>query len=219
MHLDPTQNSPGILISNYFVILTHDENQIAAFTIIETLSAPIYELGEAFSAIMRTRMNILIGKKLPEQAKTFSRFYYQMMLVMSLLLGITLLLCRGLFKEWLASSNPQLAELFSILVVLLVIYEATGFFWICSVCVAVKTIGQIDSLVLSNMVIAVGINLAACIVGRVFFDASCIYVYHVSGILCLAICGFYLVKILTYDWSLLQTDDAQERKDRSTQIL
>src|SRR3990167_5626587 len=51
----------GVLISNYFVILTHDENQIAAFTIIETLSAPIYELGEAFSAVMRTRMNILIG--------------------------------------------------------------------------------------------------------------------------------------------------------------
>src|SRR3990167_1219678 len=110
----------GYLISNYFVILTHDENQIAAFTIIESLGAIVYTFGEAFATIMRTRMNILIGKKYNQTAKNFAMFFYGVVVAFCLVSQSIVYYFRDTIANIFTGNSKELNNVFKTMVLLFV---------------------------------------------------------------------------------------------------
>jgi Na+-driven multidrug efflux pump len=208
----------GFMISNYFVILTHDENQIAAYSLVDNLLTITYTVGEAFATIMRTRMNILIGKNLHSVAKRFFIFFFTSNLIMALIMTMVVYFCQQKLVFMLASSNPKLSEYFSSLMYLFILY-GTGSMLICTVMVGLKSTGQINFLLGWNLCLFIGVNLAACLVGRIYFDASCIYVYHVSGILAYILCWVCFIGAYTHEWQTnpgdmwtLQLSDPQVNK-------
>ena len=54
----------GYEISSYFVYISHDKTAISAYSAMLNCTTLFYAIGETFQTVCRTRMNILIGKKL-----------------------------------------------------------------------------------------------------------------------------------------------------------
>jgi hypothetical protein len=198
-------------IASYFVFLTHDDLQIAAFSAILNLGTVFYSMGETFAIICRTRMNLLIGKQHHRIAKNFYLFYFLTLAGFGLLIGSGFFIFRDYVTDWFANSTPEISAKFKKLLTIYSLCIASEL-TITSSFMGIKTIGSIGFLLMLNILLFVGANfgLNYYFTQELGYQTEAILItvqalFYLENILC-------LIKVMMTDWTGLKVEDEFEQK-------
>ena len=179
----------GNEVASYFVFLTKDDIQIAAFSIILNISALFYSSGETFAIICRTRMNLLIGKGYERLAKNFYLFYVLTLAFYGAIIGCIIFLCRYQLAIIYADSSQVISARF---ISLISIYSMCipNELTITSSFIGVKTIGAIGYLLTLNFLLFICVNFG------INYYMTQVLNYQSESILITVQSLFYLLNIL-----------------------
>jgi Na+-driven multidrug efflux pump len=142
----------GYEVASYFVFLTHDIPQIAAYTAVMNFTSLFYSIGETFAIICRTRMNLLIGKELKRTAKNFYIFFMLVLFTMGTLAGVFFYLVRKQVTSAYAESNFYMSEAFEKLFIVYC-FCIPSELSIPTTFMGIKTVGGINCLLALNFLL------------------------------------------------------------------
>ena len=147
--------------TTYFVAITHDNNQIAAFAAVYNWGGVIYTLGISLSSICRTRVNMLIGSGHPSAARNYFEFFYASSLIIGWILGCITYLIREPLSWIYADSNPQMKEWYKLLLTVycLAIPNDASYY---VVMLGMKSLNRVIDLVKMSFVLIVLGNMLVC---------------------------------------------------------
>ena len=182
-------------VTTYFVALTKDPAQIAAYTGLINVSVICYCVGISFALICRTRVSILAGMGRQDVAISFFRTYYWFTVFIGCCLGAVGYLYRDSISGVYASSDREMRETFKKLLTIFCVFMPAE----CSLMTAtitMKSIGKIKLLVALNVVILLVCNTVGCGFLYWYDRTTCIY-YFISimsvllllNIVCRVLCG------------------------------
>lgn len=147
----------GMEIGILFTGLTNDMAQISAYTSLSNISYFIMNTGLGFSAVGRTRINLLLGRGHKEAAKNFFIIFMAGLLACSFVIsGLSLALKKGIASLY----GGESVEVVSLLQTLLTIYSVCLpldfiFSFLFTVC---RSTGQVSLIVMLN----VGLLICYC---------------------------------------------------------
>lgn len=202
----------GFELTGFFIALTDNTDQIAAYYCTVNITSMMFCVGFAFAIICRTRMNILLGMGHHEAAKNYFKFYVGFNLVVGGIIGVILYFCRDLLVRLYSDSTEDMKKWFFKLVLIYAIVASTEIA-MNTIMVGVKSIGKIGLLLTLNVMFPLLGNLAGGLI------------IHHYGLNCdaqfanyMAICTF--ITILCFiigmcaDWS-----KACKEKDNENPVL
>lgn len=210
----------GYEITSIFIFLMNNQEQTAAYTAVLNIASMIYSIGETFSIICRTRMNLLIGKNLKQAAKNFYIFYIWGLMIFGIIVGSISFLLRNYVADYYAGTNPKMAEYF---VTLYSVFCAAmpSELTITTSFTGIKTIGGINFLLLVNSVVFIGGNLAFALVatqkyrqGAVTLFAGLETLFYTMNFLCIA-------RVSLTDWTkteLVLEDDEEQTPEKAPKV-
>ena len=166
----------GTEITSFFVFLTHDNEQIAAYTAILNFASLFYSMGETFSIICRTRMNLLIGKNLKNTAKNFYIFFTFGVILFGSFIGGGVFLTRDLITKLYAGSSERMSHFFYYILTIYCIAIPSELSMTTSF-MGVKTIGSIMFLLYMNSLFLIGGNTLYCIVATKVYEKGAIFLF------------------------------------------
>lgn len=166
----------GIEITSLFVFYTHDNEQIAAYTSMLNFTSIFYSMGESFSVICRTRMNLLIGKDLKKTAKNFYIFFIFGVMLFGILMSGGVFLMRDLITEYFAGSNDRMTYYFYYILTVYCLALPSELS-ITTSFIGVKTIGSIVFLMMLNSVIYIACNTLFCYLATKYYNAGAIMLF------------------------------------------
>ena len=147
----------GFETASLFVALTHDNNQISAISSSYAFASICFQTGSSFSSIGRTRINILIGKKLSSTAKNVWKMIYFLSLSIGWFLSIVIFANRNSIAGFYASNLPEtqihllkLIKIYSIFCP----FEMS----ICTVIIGLRSIGKAHLSSLFSIIYLVLVN-------------------------------------------------------------
>ena len=133
----------GFEVASIFIYKIGDINQISAYSAMISVSGFTYGLGSSVSAICRTRINILLGKRLPRAAKHFYVFMLVSLIVTGVGLSMIILLTRNYITYLMVGSDAEVSYHFSRLMFVVAFIQLSDI-QIGTSQVAVKSIGKVD---------------------------------------------------------------------------
>ena len=149
-------------ITTYFVALTHDNAQIAAYTCIYNVTALVYCIGISMGFVCRTRISILLGMGRPLVAKAFFKSFYRFTAFFGLLLCSASLLLRERIADLYSSNDPEQRECFLMLLTTYSLFMPSETS-LMTASISMKTIGKVRLLLILNLLVLLGLNSAGTI--------------------------------------------------------
>ena len=182
-------------ITTYFVALTEDIDQVAAYSCIYNVNEFIYCLGISLALVCRTRASILIGMDRQETGKQFFREFYRFAVFVGVLMGIATYFLRSYIADIYASNDPEQKEILMNLLTMFCIFMPSEAALMTST-ITMKTIGKVKVLLLLNCILLIGLNSG----GATFIHKT---KPHVQNYLLCIICANLLLNISGYFVSVL----------------
>ena len=99
-------------ITGYFILMTQDTNQIAAYYSTMNITSMMFNFGIAFSIVCRSRMNILIGMKETTASKNYYKFCVLLTSIFGLILGSCLYAAKSYLVRLYSDSTPEMKDWF-----------------------------------------------------------------------------------------------------------
>ena len=190
----------GWEISGYFNALSHDNDQISAFSSVMNVVYIAIDIGLGFLVVGRTRVNLLLGAGLTTSAKKVGFMVLLAGLCTAFLMGLVIYLAKELIADMYASHNARERDF---LLHLLLLYR---FFITCDMSfVSIVTMMRSTN----NTILCTATCISLCIVGnftacwymRTYLDTDCTHIFtsmYTAGLTAMTICG---ARLLFMDWS------------------
>ena len=191
----------GFHLTGYFIALSSDSNQMAAYYSTLNLSTLLFTVGIAFGITTRSRMNILIGMREIDASKNYYKFSVLFTAIIGLILGTTLYLLRFEAAQLFASSTPAMQSWFLRLqIVLLAISWSPLSFSTCSL--GLKCLGKLNLMMALNFTFVLVLNL---IFGLVVYrlGGGCDLQFANYEVFCVTFQLLCFVVSLSSDWSTI----------------
>ncbi len=194
----------------YFVALSHDDNQITAFTAVYNVAGAVYCLGISFLSICRSRVNFLLGAGRPQAAKNYFEFFYLSALATGAVAGAAIFCLRDRLAGWLADSNPEMKELFKVLMAVYCLGMPNDTSYGTSI-VGMKSVNKIRVVLKLSFVIIIGAEALLLTILHLrgaqspHFLATTLSLFYVQNFIC-----FYIIK--QTDWSQLKMPVRSDEK-------
>lgn len=189
----------GFELTGFFIALTDNTDQIAAYYCTVNITSMMFCVGFAFAIICRTRMNILLGMGHHQAAKNYFKFYVGFNLIIGGVIGVFLYVCRDLLVRLYSDSTPDMKHWFFRLVLIYSIVASTEIA-MNTVMVGVKSIGKIGMLLFLNVMFPLVGNLAGGLVIH-HYGLSCDAQFANYMVICTFLTILVLVIGLCADWS------------------
>ena len=165
----------GYEITNLFVYMNPDQEQVTAFVTVMNSTVIMYCLSEAAALVSRTRINMLVGLRRIRTGKSFFGYFLLATFFFGCCYSLILLLANPWIESGLASSNPALTTAFN---------ETMGLYrWFCiqdsmylSVIMTMKSLGKVNLLLWINVLLLGVANCAGnYLIAKVWKLRAC---YH-----------------------------------------
>lgn len=145
----------GAEIAIYFTGLTQDQRQIAAHTALANFACFVMNTGLGFSTVGRTRVNLLLGKGLKTAARNFFVVFLAGLVGVGFTMSALVLLLRPALVWVYAGAVPEVAHLFSNLLLLYALFLPLDLIYpfLFTVC---RSAGQVTLSILLNLVLLIG---------------------------------------------------------------
>lgn len=195
--------SLGIELSIFFVAASGNLEDIAAYVAFMNFLRIILGIGKGLSVILRTRVNLLIGKRSQSTAESFFWFFYTSTLIHSLFLGVlTLMFSRVL--PWLYTTNEAIHEVLSSMIFLSG-WVLPLFLTLDSASTVLRSLWKTSTLILIYVFVLIFFNavlgwnlLKRFKLGAFGLSCACAFSIGMTN-LCI------LFSLSTTDWSLVET--------------
>lgn len=179
----------GYEITTYFVALSNSYADIAAYVSLLSFGGFVYRFGTAFSVILRTRVNILLGMDWRQTARNFFFFYTIGQTVLGLSAGLLLFIFSSNQARAYSGNDPVL---YATLYTMFRVYSVAlaNEFLMCTISIGIKSIGRIDYLLKLNMIILIVVHPLTCL---------CLYLISAPTIfLFVSLCSYmFIINILS----------------------
>lgn len=191
----------GYELTTYFIVRRQDDSQSAAFFSMMNICSMAFGVGFAFSAVCRTRINILIGLKNHKAAKNYFKFFCISAFIVGALTGVGVYLAKEPLAFVFTSINESTKHWFYKLAFIYLIIAGHELV-MNTVLVGMKTIGRVDLLLILNTCISMLGNLT---LGYLIYEQgyNCDMQYANYMGLCTALTATCLIFTLRADWSLV----------------
>ena len=142
-------------LNGYFIALSGNTDQLAAYYCIVNLSGVTYFIGVAFSIICRTRMNILIGMGEHRAAKNYFHFFVWLSSIVGVFIAAMIWLARAPLTRLYADSTEGMKNWF---MQLLFVTAFLGFssISVSAAFVGLKSVGKINLLLKLDAIFFLG---------------------------------------------------------------
>lgn len=183
----------------YFVALTHEDNQIAAFTAVYNVAGAVFCVGVSFLSICRSRVNFLVGAGVPQTAKNYFEFFYYCALASGAVMGAAIFCLREPLSKFLADSNPEMKRWFKLLLAIYCAGMASDARYGTS-SVGMKSVNKIRVVLKLSVLVIIGgnafISIALFLQGAQSpsFLITTLSLFYVQNFIC-----FHVIK--QTDWS------------------
>ena len=197
----------GFELTGFFIALTNNIDQIAAYYCTVNITSMMFCLGFAFAIICRTRVNILLGMGYHEAAKNYFKFYVGFNLFVGGIIGVILYLCRDLLVRLYSDSTEDMKQWFFKLIFIYAVVASTEIA-MNTIMVGVKSIGKIGLLLTLNIMFPlVGNLVGGLIIHHYGLDCDAQFGNY------MAICCFITILVLVIglcsDWSKAVKDNGK----------
>ena len=176
----------GFEITSLYIYHTADISQISAYSAIISFTGIIFGLGFAISSATRTRINILLGKRLNRAAKHFYIFMLISLVLTGLVISLLCLLFRHQIIDILVGSDEQVSYYFYQLL-LVDIVALWSDLQMATTQVAIKSIHRLGFLIKANFVLMIGCNVLANYLIAIVGGYGCVQIF---------ICTFFWIHVL-----------------------
>ena len=191
-------------------------NVIAAFSSVGTIALFIFNFGESFAIIGRTRMNILIGRKMNETAKQFFSFFIKCAFFTGVLFSLICSIFKGVLIRVFANNNEELMDRYTTFLFIYCLYMPIEMI-IPTSFIGIKTIGKVQILLLSNLGFLVwAVFVVGLILGVIVkVDPYVLYSVNLSFSFIQVVCS--VVYVMTRDWTSMELhlDEDDEVNEKS----
>ncbi len=176
----------GLHVASVMVYTIGDEAQTTAYTSFISLTIASFGIGSTVSVGFRSRVNILLGRKLNKAAKKLYFFMIASVIFSAIMVATILIGFRYQLIEWIVGSGPEVSYYFMGLTIIYAIIQIQEFS-IYTTQMAIKSIGKINYMLFFNVFVLFLGN-----------SATSYYLVRVAGYSCIS------VAISTYAWLILE---------------
>lgn len=185
-------------ITIYFVSLTHDNNQIIAFSSVTNISASLIVIGSGFCIKGRTIANILLGMNKRVASKKFFTFFLTGFVLLGVLISLLLYIISPQIIQFYCGDNKEAAAYFSTLLKIQLVFIPLAWAWDFIFSLA-RSVGETLFSILTNIVLI----LVACTAINVYLIStgkSCVEVFVVLNVLVATSILLMMARLLCLDW-------------------
>lgn len=202
----------GVESSIFFVSRLKDYTQITAYVSFMNFLRVILHIGDGLMIILRTRVNLLIGKRASVTAENFFWFYYCCLLVVGTILG----LITGLSSQWIASlyTNSEQAQAITADMIFLISFVLSMVISLSSVANTMRSLWETQTLTVIYLFMLLFFNavLGFNLMKRFHMFA---YGFSLSNAFSILITNLSAVfKLTTTDWSKVDSKFKEFKKYR-----
>ena len=200
----------GFELTGFFVALTDNTDQIAAYYCAVNVTSLNFCLGFAFAIICRTRMNILLGMGEHQAAKNYFKFYVIFNMIVGGIIGLILYLCREFLVTIYSDSTEGMKQWFFKLLLIYTIVASTEIS-MNTIMICMKSIGKIGILLILSLMFPLVGNLVGGLAIH-HYGLGCDFQFGNYMALCASLTILCLIIGLRSDWSKALKDNEKENK-------